>query len=72
MSYYDEHANTNSNSSSGIQLAETEKLLLSMPHLNTKIIVLGLFGAGRHPARFLSNKLLKPNSPINLIHWKIV
>ena len=70
MSYYDEHANTNSNSSSGIQLAETEKLLLSMPHLNTKIIRFGgLFGAGRHPARFLSNKLLKnPNSPINLIH----
>lgn len=70
MSCYDEHANTNSNSSSGIQLAETEKLLLSMPHLNTKIIRFGgLFGAGRHPARFLSNKLLKnPNSPINLIH----
>ena len=70
MSCYDEHAKTNSNSSSGMQLAETETLLLSKPHLNTKIIRFGgLFGAGRHPARFLSNRPLKnPNSPVNLIH----
>lgn len=70
ISYYNENTNPNGNSSSGMQLAEIEKLLLSKKHLNTKIIRFGgLYGAGRHPARILSNRPLKnPNSPINLIH----
>lgn len=70
ISCYDEFATPNNNLSSGIQLVKTENLLLSKPHLNTKIIRFGgLFGAGRHPAKFLSNRLLKsPNAPINLIH----
>lgn len=70
ISCYDEFTKPNGNLISGKQLAETETLLLSKPHLNTKIIRFGgLFGAGRHPARFLSNRPLKnPNSPVNLIH----
>ena len=70
ISCYDEFSIPNSNVSSGIQLAKTETLLLSKPNLDAKIIRFGgLFGGRRHPAKFLSNKLLKsPHAPVNLIH----
>lgn len=61
----------NPSSESGKQLLEAEKLLQSNPHFMTTVLRFGgLFGADRHPAKYLSGKsnIKNPNAPVNLIH----
>ncbi len=56
---------------SGEALLEAESLLLSQKEFNTIILRLGgLFGAGRHPAYYLSGRknVSKPEAPVNMVH----
>lgn len=67
----DEESVLNPDTESGIQLAETEQILLKNTNFKTTIVRFGgLIGEDRHPVRFLSGKtnIENPNSPINLIH----
>lgn len=61
----------NPNSESGRQLLEVEALLQKNTNFSTTILRFGgLYGADRHPAKYLSGKtkLKNPNAPVNLIH----
>jgi len=52
------------------KIVEVEQLLLENTHFKTTILRLGgLIGKNRHPAKYLSNKIVKnPENSINLIH----
>ena len=67
----DESSIPNSDSESGKQLLQTEKLLLSNKHFQTTILRFGgLIGEDRNPIKFLAGKtnIENPDAPINLIH----
>lgn len=56
---------------SGNALLKAEELLLSQKNLETTVIRFGgLYGYGRHPAKYLAGrtKLKRGNAPVNLIH----
>lgn len=61
----------NPESIAGKALLETEAILLKETGFATTIMRMGgLFGAGRHPARYLSGRtnVAKPHAPVNMIH----
>lgn len=61
----------NSETESGRQLVEAEKLLMDNPSFRTTILRFGgLIGTDRHPVKFLSGRenIENPNAPVNLIH----
>lgn len=61
----------NATTNSTQQLIEIEQQLINNSNFNTTILRFGgLFGADRHPAKYLSGKtnLSHPDAPINLIH----
>lgn len=61
----------NPETESGLQLLQTEKLLLSNLNFETTIVRFGgLVGTDRHPAKMLAGRTMlpNPNTPINLIH----
>lgn len=61
----------NPDSESGSQLLEVEALFQKNTKFSTTVLRFGgLFGAYRHPAKYLSGKknLKNPNAPVNLIH----
>jgi len=61
----------NTDTESGKQLFEVEKMLQSNKHFSTTVLRFsGLFGPNRHPANYLSDKVdvKNPDAPVNLIH----
>lgn len=66
-----EKSQPNPSTEAGRQLLEVENLLIKNTHFTTSILRFsGLFGADRHPAKWISGKkdLKNPGAPINLIH----
>ena len=67
----EEDAGTGELSDSGHAMLEAEQVLLARSEFGTAVLrFAGLYGNGRHPAKYLAGKtgLGKPEAPVNLLH----
>ncbi|MCX2836864.1 NAD(P)H-binding protein [Salinimicrobium sp. MT39] len=68
---YTEDTQPNATSASGKEIISAEKILLENAIFDTTVIRFGgLYGAGRHPVKYLAGRsgLANPLGPVNLIH----